>query len=123
MVNMLACKKTAEIVQLRGSGESWMCRVAATPARPGQERAASKTGPGFGKFLFYGQWELYEPGQSRAASLKRARASDNETKHDSRAVHVRLCVAVGVSLPWGDWVRSRAEVTKLRLPDGHGFGR
>jgi hypothetical protein len=99
MVNMLTCEKTAEIVQMRGSGVSWMRRVAATPARPGQERAASKTEPGFGKFLLYGQWELYEPGQSRAASFKRASASHTRCEHGSRAFLRGLCVAVGVSLP------------------------
>ena len=75
-----------------------MRREAATPARLGPERAALETRPGFVEFLLYEQRELSGPGQSRAASFKRASASHTRCEHDSRAFIRGLCVAFGVSL-------------------------
>ena len=120
---MLACKMTAEIVQLRDSRGYVMRRVAATRARPGPERAACKLGPLVPVSGVCGQPGLSGPPKSGPQAGGKGAAGPQAHGQRQPGLNVRLCVAVGVSLPCGDWGSSRAEVPELRLPDGLGFGR
>lgn len=79
-----------------------MCREAATPARPGQERAAFKLGP-VRVFLVYALLTVLRPTSTGQPWGARGAEHPQFVRRDkARPFNARLCVAVGVSLSY-DW--------------------